>query len=94
MTTTTKSKKEGKSVDQADIKVLIDQSIEKVKEFSSNKESQRLTTAKESSVTEPKTILEFGARKNYRKPIGEESRSAGDLRNSDKIHLPGMLIDY
>ena len=91
MTTTTKSKKEGKSVDQADIKVLIDQSIEKVKEFSSNKESQRLT-AKESSVTEP--ILEFGARKNYRKPIGEESRSTGDLRNSDKIQLPGMLIDY
>ena len=36
MTTTTKTKKEGKSVDQADIKVLIDQSIEKVKEFSSN----------------------------------------------------------
>ena len=91
MTTTTKSKKEGKSVDQADIKVLIDQSIEKVKEFSSNKESQRLT-AKESSVTEP--ILEFGARKNYRKPIGEELRSTGDLRNSDKIQLPGMLIDY
>ena len=92
MTTTTNSKKEGKSVDQADIKVLIDQSIEKVKEFSSNKESQRPTTAKESSVTEP--ILEFGARKNYRKPIGEESRSTGDLRNSDKIQLPGMLIDY
>ena len=92
MTTTTKSKKEGKSVDQADIKVLIDQSIEKVKEFSSNKESQRLTTPKESSVTEP--ILEFGARKKYRKPVGEESKSTGDLRNSDKIQLPGMLIDY